>query len=134
VEGTVEGKAAWNQRAATGSSGKAPPAMISMGPGAAARITLSDHITHRHRLVMRRSPWTPSWAASGTGTDISASDDQPDTRSLRTALFAAWLADQQAAMRSGAEIHCAVTAEQNIRIWSIAATRLRPAEGVHIRR
>jgi len=37
----VEGKAAWNQRAATGSSGKAPPAMISMGPGAAARIMFS---------------------------------------------------------------------------------------------
>jgi hypothetical protein len=130
----VEGNGAWNQRAATGSSGKTPPEMISMGPGAAARITLSDHITHRQRLVMRRSPGTPIWAASGTGTDISASDDQPDTRSLRTALFAAWLADQQAAMRSDAEIHCAVTAEYNIRIWSIAATRLRPAEGVHIRR
>ena len=34
----VDGEAAWNLRAATGSSALAPPAMISTGRGAAARM------------------------------------------------------------------------------------------------
>jgi hypothetical protein len=35
---TVAAEAAWNQRAAVGSSATAPPAMISTGRGAAARM------------------------------------------------------------------------------------------------